>query len=128
MRKLRNNTGNDVEFVYVGLSFVVPAGQTVAFDDTVVKHYLGYVNGPLEEVREVDVVKIANTTSEDKTFNGVTIKANSEMELPKVEAKAFIRSVDGVWWATPDEGKKKETPETAKSVEETPKVGERGDI
>ena len=82
------------------------------------------------------MVKIINNNNEEKTYNGFKIGAGATLELPKADAKAFIRKFQGVDWiraTSPTEDKKKEVVETApEPVEgETPQVeivGERGEI
>lgn len=117
MRWLNNPTSDNTEFQFGGRVYSVKAHETKGFDDSVVKHYLGSVSGPLVEVSGV-AVRIRNNTKEDQTFNGVTIKSGEIIELPKSDAKAFIRAVPGVFWATED--LKKNPPEVAE------RVGERG--
>ncbi len=70
------------------------------------------------------MVKIINTNTEAKTYKDYTIEANSTLELPKEDAKAFIRTFEGVDWIRTEEVKKKEVV----SEETSEKVGERGDI
>ena len=78
------------------------------------------------------LVKIINNNNEEKTYNGFKIGAGATLELPKADAKAFIRKFQGVDWireAPLTEDKKKEVVESAS--EEIPQVeivGERGEI
>ena len=78
------------------------------------------------------MVKIINHNSEIKTYGTYSIGAGATLELPKEDAKAFIRTFEGVDWirtATPAEDKKKETLKSPPPiVKSTDKVGERGDI
>ena len=76
------------------------------------------------------MVKIINHNSEIKTYGTYSIGAGATLELPKEDAKAFIRKFEGVDWirtATPKVEKKNDA---LKSDTETPqvRVGERGDI
>ena len=69
------------------------------------------------------MVTIINHNNEEKTYKTYTIGAGATLELPKEDAKAFIRTFQGVdWIRTPAEGKKKDVPEVVV------RVGERGDI
>lgn len=72
--------------------------------------------------------KIINHNQEVKTYKEYTIGAGGTLDLPKEDAKAFIRTFEGVDWirtATPAEDKKKEAP---KSPPPIVRVGERGEI
>lgn len=119
MRILKNPTDKDAEFMFGGATYVVKAGEAKSFDDAVVRHYVNYVSGPLvEEPVEEPMVDVMNTTDEDKAFQGVVIKAGEVVELPKSQAKAFIRAVDGVDWPR-GRGKKK-------APEVSVRVGQKG--
>ena len=75
------------------------------------------------------MVKIINHNPDAKTYKDYVIGAGATLELPKEDAKAFIRTFQGVdWIRTPAEDKKKEVAKSA--AEEIPQVevGERGEI
>ena len=71
-------------------------------------------------------MNITNNNTEAKTYKEYTIQAGATLNVPKADAKAFIKTFEGVDWAKKapkTEGKKKDAPKS-----NTEKVGERGDI
>lgn len=74
-------------------------------------------------------MNIINTNSEVKTYKEYTIGAGAILNVPKRDAKAFIKKYNGVDWApkaSPTEVKKKDVPKSTEAPQV--KVGERGDI
>ena len=54
------------------------------------------------------IAKIVNHNPDAKTYKDYVIGGNSTLELPKADAKAFIRKFEGVdWIRTPADAKKK---------------------
>lgn len=75
------------------------------------------------------MVKIINHNTETKTYKDYVIGAGSILELPKEDAKAFIRTFEGVDWIRTEEAKKKEVVKSvSKEIPQVEIVGERGDI
>ena len=72
------------------------------------------------------MVKIINHNPDAKTYKDYVIDGGASLELPKADAKAFIRKFEGVDWIRPTEVKKKSLEPTAEVPQV--KVGERGDI
>lgn len=49
IRKLRNPTTKNAEFMYCGQTYIVKAGTEESFPGDVVKHYTLHINGTLVE-------------------------------------------------------------------------------
>ena len=52
IRRLKNPTTKDTEFMYGGQTFVIKAGQEESFSAEVAKHYTQHVNGPLVDITD----------------------------------------------------------------------------
>ena len=73
------------------------------------------------------MVKIINHNSDTKTYKDYVIGGGATLELPKEDAKAFIRKFEGVDWIR-EEIKKKEVKSPPPIIKSTVQVGERGNI
>lgn len=66
IRRLKNPTSKDTEFMYGGQTFVIKAGEEESFSAEVAKHYSLHVNGPLVDVTDEPAPKEEKKAEEPK--------------------------------------------------------------